>query len=842
LTSTEESTITHESIVDLSEVVENDMTNPSCSTEVLSKTVYGDESLSSSDSDSYSDHDSLNETSSECDENLSGSDFSELDDFKKECKHAETDDVSMKTLSMHESQAFCLVSYLLKYNLSASAGKDLLQLLQTICPESEYFRKLKYEEMFRDISENEPEVIHHCCLCNNKFPDDPDVFQCSIDNCPGLRYTGPVSSQTMSNRQPRCFFIIADVESQLRSLVERNNIWLEIQKTKQSIKVNETPSYITDIIDGEAYLKHCQPGGCLHSENALSAIFNTDGVPLFNSSKVKLWPIFICINELPPAQRFARENTILAALWQGKDKPPFFQYIAAFGDAVSKLHSDGISAQPPGLLTSVNVRLTVLLASVDLQAKAYVANMTMHNGDYGCITCEEKGLNVKQGKGYSHCYPYRPRRQKPPMRESDDLKYVKGVQATRKERIMGICGHSGLLALEYFDMVQGIVPDYMHGVLLGVTKTLLSKWFSSKQSGKPFFIGKQLNKISKRMSKIQPPDYIERLPRNLEKNYTHFKATELQTWLLYYALPSLKGYLPDVYLEHFACLSEGVHILLRDKILQSDLDRAEILLERFYEDFCQLYGEGSCGLNVHNIGCHLVYYVRLWGPLFCWSCFGFEDSNADLLNAVHGTGNVLKPVLKMKHAQFRIWSLDIPSYVESPEMNFLSRMVPKWRKRWQNLQKCQNCYISGAVTSCQFENHDREFILNRTQAVSMKDLKKVKRVKVHSQYLYSKEYSRMNQRICHVVLCGNNNCYSVEYFLLNEVSGIVYAVGHTFEIQEPQHVCQVAGHHLLVVKSTLDVDVFEVDKIKEKLFYITPDERLCVIGRMPNQYGHGVFK
>ena len=28
------------------------------------------------------------------------------------------------------------------------------------------------------------------------------------------------------------------------------------------------------------------------------------------------------------------------------------------------------------------------------------------------------------------------------------------------------------------------------------------------------------------MGKIQPPDYIERLSRNLENNYTHFKATE----------------------------------------------------------------------------------------------------------------------------------------------------------------------------------------------------------------------------------------------------------------------------------------------------------------------------
>lgn len=82
---------------------------------------------------------------------------------------------------------------------------------------------------------------------------------------------------------------------------------------------------------------------------------------------------------------------------------------------------------------------------------------------------------------------------------------------------MGICGLSGLLALENFDMIQGMVPDYMHGVLLGVTKTLMSKLFSSPQSGTPFFIGKHLNKISKHMSNSQPPDLLKDFPGILRK-------------------------------------------------------------------------------------------------------------------------------------------------------------------------------------------------------------------------------------------------------------------------------------------------------------------------------------
>ena len=39
--------------------------------------------------------------------------------------------------------------------------------------------------------------------------------------------------------------------------------------------------------------------------------------------------------------------------------------------------------------------------------------------------------------------------------------------------INGVIGHSGLLAMPWFDYVLGMVPEYMHGSLLGVKKTLM---------------------------------------------------------------------------------------------------------------------------------------------------------------------------------------------------------------------------------------------------------------------------------------------------------------------------------------------------------------------------------
>ena len=66
----------------------------------------------------------------------------------------------------------------------------------------------------------------------------------------------------------------------------------------------------------------------------------------------------------------------------------------------------------------------------------------------------------------------------------------------------------------------------MHGVLLGATKTLdVYMVFTHKQQ-KDFFVGKELKSISKRLMSIKPPDYLERLLRDLEKHYANFKATE----------------------------------------------------------------------------------------------------------------------------------------------------------------------------------------------------------------------------------------------------------------------------------------------------------------------------
>ena len=151
----------------------------------------------------------------------------------------------------------------------------------------------------------------------------------------------------------------------------------------------------------------------------LSAILNTDGVNLYSSSRVELWPVFMAVNELNPKLRFARENLLLIGLWQGKGKPPFKQFLSHVCHDLNSLMRNGVQIEVDGLKYTVYVR--VLCITLDLPAKAAVLNMTLFNGSEACITCEEPGVVVAQGRGHSRSYPYRTQNELYPIRSHSNV-------------------------------------------------------------------------------------------------------------------------------------------------------------------------------------------------------------------------------------------------------------------------------------------------------------------------------------------------------------------------------------------------------------------------------------
>ena len=147
-----------------------------------------------------------------------------------------------------------------------------------------------------------------------------------------------------------------------------------------------------------------------------------------------------------------------------------------------------------------------------------------------------------------------------------------------------------------------------------------------------------------------------------------FSASEWQYWLLFYLIPVLHGVLSTPHYLHFCALVCGIALLFGDKITENELVKAEVLLFEFCRHAGDLYGNHAClqcryhklrpqfilagpkmlTMNVHQL-CHLVYHVRNWGPLWCFSCFGFESVNGQLKKLFHGTRDMSEQVCSCMH-------------------------------------------------------------------------------------------------------------------------------------------------------------------------------------------------
>ena len=93
----------------------------------------------------------------------------------------------------------------------------------------------------------------------------------------------------------------------------------------------------------------------------------------------------------------------------------------------------------------------------------------------------------------------------------------------------------------------------------------------------------------------------------------------------------------------------------------------------------ELYGEKSCTANVHSLT-HLPKYVRLWGPLWTHSAFGFESKNGHLKHLFHARSNIIDQLIcNVDILQLTLQLLHpILEQKESPEtLNYLNKIAPR---------------------------------------------------------------------------------------------------------------------------------------------------------------------
>lgn len=518
----------------------------------------------------------------------------------------------------------CLIiaAYATSVSLTNEGLQNLLSLLVVLLPEDSLLPKTVY--LFKKLLPPfDGKTVFFCPKCKNTLEDNNLAeLVCACTNTP--------FSKKDLVKNGNCYIYLS-IEQQLRRLLEEHSLG---QLLKDKVFDRD---FLSDIMDGTHYKKF--GNGKLASKYALSLIMNTDGAPVFKSSKTSMWPVQLFINELPACMR--KKFMVLSSLWVGKVKPSLKTLLRSTVDELTALSNTGFqwTLERTRIITST---VDLIGCSVDSIARAPLQNFEQFNGLFGCSWCEHPGSQLSREEGGHHVYEYRSN-----VKRRNHQRVLKHARMAESESysVYGVKGRSVLSEIPFFDIVDCILFDSMHCVDLGVTRQLCSLWFDSSNHECQWYMGPELkHRLDIRLSAIRPPSNLTRPPRSTGER-SFWKSSEWRNFLLYYGPIALFGLLPEPYYSHFLLLSEAIYLLNKTDVKFDDVCEARKKLESFVEKFQELYKIKNMSFNVHQL-LHACDCVIFWGPLWCYSAYGFEDLNGKLLNMFNGTQAVAIQITK----------------------------------------------------------------------------------------------------------------------------------------------------------------------------------------------------
>ncbi|XP_030838496.1 uncharacterized protein LOC115922885 [Strongylocentrotus purpuratus] len=520
-----------------------------------------------------------------------------------------------------------ILSFVMRHCLSSIAAIQLCELINTLFGRAIF---TSVDRIFKKVFSNQvlKLTFHFYCVSCYAYVKSYNVL--TEDNllCPHCTHPCAVNNLCHEN-----FFITADLPTQVKSLFERPDITAHLSYRRNRDKLS--PENIEDIYDGDIYKNMMADEEVLGNDNNFSYSFNTDGFPVFKSSRFSMWPIFLMINELPPKLR--HNNLLLAGVWCGKSEPKMEVFLEQFVKKAKGLAEEGVSWKRGD--DEVRSKLFGLCCCADAPARSSMQNTIRFNGYYGCSLCYHPGKVVERTVKYPiDVCEYNDR-------TDDEMLQDMALSMEENRPVKGVKGPSPLINLPQFPICWGFPVDFMHCLLLGVTRQLAELWFTCATN--PFYIGsvRLMSVFDERLRSIKPPNIVARAPRPISERKS-WKASEWYSWLLIYSLPCLNGILPREYWLHFLLLVQASYLLLQKSITLEDLHQSDLLLLEFVGKCQILYGAGVMTFNIHSLT-HLAKCVQLWGPLWTHSCFPFEAANFRIKRQLKGnTGYVMQAVRK----------------------------------------------------------------------------------------------------------------------------------------------------------------------------------------------------
>ncbi|XP_031777409.1 uncharacterized protein LOC116415911 [Nasonia vitripennis] len=520
------------------------------------------------------------------------------------------------------------LKYSVSNKLSVTGILNLLKFVNRLCgknilPESKY--------QFDQLCKNENTLtLHAVCLTCSMYIGTFEKSNKSVncENCNSLI--------DVSNPSNACYFAIVNPSNAVRDYIESHENYYDYIVSE---RIHE-PNVIKDIYDGECYKNFLNNLNTIDRHAYATAVFNTIGAPVFESSNVSIWPIYIMLNEIPIHKRL--NSTIVTGLWFGTSKPEMSVFLDAFVESMNHLSTIGISATIKN--QHRKIKLFTLLACVDTVARAPMNGTTLFNGKYGCDWCLHPGHYYGGSMRYPFNIPF------PKERTTESVvEHAREAVRTQK-RVFGVVNASPLINLKNFNIIDGFTPDYMHCFLAGVASQFTERILQHVTVP-------DIQYMDALLISIKAPHAIGRLSRPLSQR-SNWKATEWENWLLFYSITVLNTVLTNrKIMQHWALLVESLSICLGTRITYSELNRANGMLYKFVSEVEDMYSLTAMTYNVHQL-LHLVKSVHNWGPLWAHSTFPFEAANHKLLTAIHSAKGVVLQIIRYTNIQRTVQILE----------------------------------------------------------------------------------------------------------------------------------------------------------------------------------------
>ena len=306
----------------------------------------------------------------------------------------------------------------------------------------------------------------------------------------------------------------------------------------------------------------------------ISLLVNIDGLPLFKSADVELWPILGLIQ--------GASSPFVIALWSGSGKPNYVgDFLQDFLTEYTTLSETGIEIEEAILEFSLKC------FSCDAPARQYLKSIKGHTGYYSCERCTVEGER--------HNYTMTFEDTNAPLRTDEGFSACNYPVHQHKKSVL----------IDYgVRCVSKFVLDYMHLVCLGVVRRMLNFLCSGPRVCK--LSQQHLHIISDRLHGLrnQLPSEFPRQPRSL-KHLKRWKATEYKQFLLYTGMSVLKDVVTKEVYQHFLCLSVSISVLLYfkpdDPTYLEKFRFAKGLLKWYVDSSSHIYGQTFVSYNVHNL-------------------------------------------------------------------------------------------------------------------------------------------------------------------------------------------------------------------------------------------------